>query len=185
MRLTQPQKIKILLIKVMLFSYLPIALADEWAVHESRFSVNRGKILNLRKEIEEAFEKKKHAHSSEEIQHLMAEASKKHVELEKAEAEQEAEIRHVMYKHPERGEEVKRKYSRAGVESLEQMEKASGPSAQLDRMRKTLVQKYKMRDRTSVAAKEGSAETPNADGGREPASTHTELDILKPIKFKK
>lgn len=106
--------------------------ADPWNVHERNIRVYEKKIAKHQDMIRAAVKSKKETRDSEEVKKLVKDMLVEHESLQEQLEKRDKEIKHMRFRHPEKGQEFERKYLRTfRRKSIEDYENESDLSHQL------------------------------------------------------
>ena len=140
-------------------------MAGDWSGHEQKLLVLNTKIAALENELHEMIERKDSVDDPAGLKELLQDMVKKHKELQETARDREAELVHMRFQHPEKGDLNKREYSRYQVKSLEQMEEDQDLDGKLTRIKSMVELKYKVEPaRKADGGGEKSRQPATADG---------------------
>lgn len=121
----------------------PTTQAPAWVELESKISEYSSKIKSKEESIKKLIEKKQALpEDSAEAKPVMDEMVKEHKELQELIEEYERNKNALQYRYPERGAQAHRKYDKKKKQSLEDMEKAYGVDASLNRSMQVMRKHY-------------------------------------------
>jgi hypothetical protein len=116
--------------------------ARMWNEHTSQLSQKARQLEMAEHEMHGLIEQKRHTDDPEQVGEIMRAIAERHRALEKKAKEYEEERQHVRFEHPERNDQLERKYVRHEVKSVEEMESTMGVDARLDRVRALVTFKF-------------------------------------------
>jgi len=128
-------------------------------------------------DIHALIEQKRHTDDPVQVGEIMRGIAERHSRLEKKAKEYEEERQHVRFEHPERNDQLERKYVRHEVKSVEEMESTMGIDARLDRIRFLVTLKFPVPE-TKITVEEKNFRT------RLPASRKEVADEDVPERIK-
>lgn len=158
-------------------AYAPSVLARPWSEHNNHLGSMARQLVSTEHEIQELIERKGHTVDPKQVAEIMRSIAERHRSLVKTSKDYEEERQHVRFEHPERNDQLDRKYVRHEVKSVEEMESGLSIDARLDRVRAMVLAKFPVPER-KMTTEEKSFRT------RLPASNKREPDDEAPEKIK-
>jgi hypothetical protein len=135
------QLVKALVILVLFFG-MGKSFAGDWATHEASLRNTAIRIGSMQDDLKALIVKKNKNKDPVERDKLLDEIKKKDEELKRLYENFRAEKEHVIYEHPEQGDDTERKYKHVKLKSLEEMEGESGVDGQLNRLKAKVERTY-------------------------------------------
>lgn len=152
--------------------------APPWVELESKIGESSSKIKSKEEAIKKLIEKKQTLpENSAETKPLIEELVREHKELQKLIEDYERNKNVLQYRYPERGAQAQRKYDKKKKQSLEDMEKAYGVDASLNRSLKVMRKHYE-----KETTKDDSKLAPTTTTLRPPTKP---IDQSEPVLIKK
>jgi hypothetical protein len=138
------------LIKTIAFLILALGIStktfaaggDDYSHHESDLKGYAFKIAALQDELRGMIQKKDHNTDPTLRDKMLDDIKKKYDEIQKTYDMFRREKEHVIYEHPEQGDETERTYRHVKVKSLDELEKESGIDGQLTRVKHKVERAY-------------------------------------------
>jgi hypothetical protein len=165
----------------LLCTFSSTAFAKEWLVHKTNMNLYDSDIAKHEGEIKALIEQKRKTEDPAELRVITQAMVDNHKEIEKIDKKRREEILHMRFQHPEKGEHIKREYTRGKIKTLEEMENEFGLDAKLNRVQAKIRQTYGTEKPTEKAekpteirqAQHNVEKTEVGEDGRTPASEDT------------
>lgn len=146
MRLRKLNRIKwsVRAVVALFLIFIPVStvVAGDWQFHLTNLTMRQSKIRALESEVRELLHHKKETEDPVQLKVIADEIAAKYAELAKVSKEFRDEYAHVRFKHPDRGDDDERKYSRYQLKTLEQLETESGLDGKLDHIKKKVADTF-------------------------------------------
>ncbi len=143
MRLPKWSQIKAVLVGLSAASvFAHSSEARMWNEHTSQLAMKSRQLEMGEHEIHALIERKQHTDDPAAVGEIMQSIAVQHRALEKKAKEYEEERQHVRFEHPERNDQLERKYVRHEIKSVQEMESSMGIDARLDRIRSLVTLKF-------------------------------------------
>lgn len=127
------------------------AAADPWSVHQTNIQVHEQKIEQHNEAIRAAVQRKGQARDPKVLKEIMDEMVSNHAKIKEQIEKRNEELRHMRYRHPEKGQEFDRKYYKTyRFKSLEEYEHELDLDGQLTRLKEKLNLHYGQKSRQEI-----------------------------------
>lgn len=130
------------------------ALGGSWNEHMNNINSMLGRMRTDEEEIKKLVEEKAQAKSKEQLNEILKQIVERYKNLQETHKRFEEERHHVRFEHPEKGDEVERRYRPFRLRTIDQMETEVGLEKKLDRFKAKVETVYKSPDQKKTTLTE-------------------------------
>ena len=175
------RKVLLVAVAACAMAFLDGARAGEWRNHQASLAALQGQLRQLEGDLSHLIEAKRQAQDAAQVKVIADEIVVKHAKLREISKEYEEERQHVRFKHPERGDEAERRYSRHKPQAIEELEGEVGLEPKLDRIKLKIQTVYGIGP-SKDSAGAGAARSPAGKGLGSSKDQHLHQERIRLVK---